>query len=75
MVAGVAQPTGKPAEQRPQALPSGEATAPAPDPTLSGDDLGRTAFSHMSAQGQPAAILMKVRRSRRMIRAAVCSNR
>jgi hypothetical protein len=33
MAAGVAQPTGKPAEQRPQALPSGEATAPAPDPT------------------------------------------
>ena len=36
MVAGVAQPTGKPAEQRPQGLPSGEATAPAPDPTCVG---------------------------------------
>ena len=33
MVTGVAQPSGKPAEQRPQALPSGEATAPVPDPT------------------------------------------
>jgi hypothetical protein len=41
MAAGVAQPTGKPAEQRPQALPSGEATAPAPDPTrLTGDTGG-----------------------------------
>src|SRR6266550_3100673 len=32
-VTGVAQPTGKPAEDRPQALPSGTATAPALDPT------------------------------------------
>jgi hypothetical protein len=32
-VTGVAQPTGKPAENRPQALPSGTATAPALDPT------------------------------------------
>jgi hypothetical protein len=32
-VTGVAQPTGKPAEERPQALPPGQATAPAPDPT------------------------------------------
>jgi hypothetical protein len=30
---GVAQPTGKPAEERPRALPPGTATAPAPDPT------------------------------------------
>jgi hypothetical protein len=36
-VTGVAQPTGKPAEDRPQALPSGTATAPALDPT----NLGR----------------------------------
>jgi hypothetical protein len=33
-VTGVAQPTGKPAEDRPQALPSGTATAPALDPTI-----------------------------------------
>jgi hypothetical protein len=32
-VTGVAQPTGKPAEDRPQTLPSGTATAPALDPT------------------------------------------
>jgi len=32
-----AQPTGKPAEERPRALPSGIATAPAPDPTLTVD--------------------------------------
>jgi hypothetical protein len=31
-VTGVAQPTGKPAEERPQDLPSGNATAPASDP-------------------------------------------
>jgi hypothetical protein len=30
---GVAQPTGKPAEERPQVLPPAEATAPVPDPT------------------------------------------
>ena len=31
---GVAQPTGKPAEERPWALPSDIITSPAPDPTL-----------------------------------------
>jgi hypothetical protein len=30
---GVAQPTGKPAEERPWALPSDIITSPAPDPT------------------------------------------
>ena len=30
---GVAQPTGKPAEQRPRALPSVSHRAPVPDPT------------------------------------------
>jgi hypothetical protein len=40
-VTGVAQPTGKPAEERPQALPRGTATAPALDPTnLSIDSQG-----------------------------------
>ena len=33
---GVAQPTGKPAEYRPWALPSDIITSPAPDPTVSG---------------------------------------
>ena len=33
---GVAQPTGKPAEERPWALPSDIITSPAPDPTLIG---------------------------------------
>ena len=39
-VTGVAQPTGKPAEDRPQALPSGTATAPALDPTNLGEIVG-----------------------------------
>jgi hypothetical protein len=34
---GVAQPTGKPAEERPWALPSDIITSPAPDPTLGGE--------------------------------------
>jgi hypothetical protein len=41
-VTGVAQPTGKPAEDKPQALPSGTATAPALDPT----NLVRDAEAH-----------------------------
>ena len=40
MVTGVAHPSGKPAEERPQVLPSGETTAPAPDPTVIVDHAG-----------------------------------
>jgi hypothetical protein len=35
MGTGVAQPIGKPSEERPQVLPPGETTAPVPDPTPS----------------------------------------
>jgi hypothetical protein len=43
-VTGVAQPTGKPAEDRPQALPSGTATAPALDPTNLDYQAGATVY-------------------------------
>ena len=38
---GVAQPTGKPAEERPWALPSDIITSPAPDPTLALVSIGQ----------------------------------
>jgi hypothetical protein len=48
-VTGVAQPTGKPAEDRPQALPSGTATAPALDPTILGKRVQARAVSLVTA--------------------------
>src|SRR5260370_33778884 len=47
---GVAQPTGKPAEERPWALPSGIITSPAPDPTHSSE------FVYLTGSMGPAAL-------------------
>jgi hypothetical protein len=48
---GVAQPFGKPAAQRPRRLPSGNATAPVPDPTTT--PLGRIGHLRMIATSAP----------------------
>src|SRR6266478_6492544 len=58
---GVAQPTGKPAEERPWALPSDIITSPAPDPTEElhhplGEPQHRLVTGHRSDLSQRARV-------------------